>query len=53
LRGCVVLDANLAAPLVARSPRPFQFESAEQAHWLVESGTIAVEKLLVPRRTAA
>lgn len=53
LNGCVVLNATLAAPILARASGKFQCEDAEHAHWLVESGAIAVEQLLVPRRTAA
>lgn len=53
LRGCVVLNATLAAPVIAQAPGRFQCEDEEHARWLVESGTVPIEKLLVPRRTAA
>ena len=53
LNGCVVLDAELAKPVIARAPGLFQCEDAGHARWLVESGTIAVDKLMVPERTAA
>jgi hypothetical protein len=53
LRGCVVLCADLAAPILARAPGLFQCEDATHCKWLVERGAVAVEKLLVPQRTAA
>jgi hypothetical protein len=53
LRGCVVLDAELAAPILARVTGLFQCENADHARWLVESGTITVDRLMVPERTAA
>jgi hypothetical protein len=53
LRGCVVLDAGLAAPVLARAPGAFQCKGEDHARWLVESGAVALEKLLVPARAAA
>jgi hypothetical protein len=53
LRGAVVLNAELAAPILARGPGLFQCEDADHARWLVESGAVAVDKLMVPGRTAA
>ena len=53
LRGAVVLNAELAAPILARTPGLFQCEDADHARWLVESGAVAVDKLMVPARTAA
>jgi hypothetical protein len=53
LKGCVVLHADLAAPIFARAPGKFQCEDEDHARWLVESGVLDVENLLVPRRAAA
>jgi hypothetical protein len=53
LKGCVVLDAKLAAPILAQAPGKFQCEDEDHARWLVESKAVEMEKLLVPRRTAA
>lgn len=53
LNGCVILDADLAKPVIARAPGPFQCENEEQAKWLVESGAVPIDRLLVPERRAA
>lgn len=53
LNGCVVLNAALAAPVIARASGKFQCEDADHCKWLVESGAVPIEKLLVPRRAAA
>jgi hypothetical protein len=53
LRGCVILNSALAAETIAQAPGKFQCEDEHHARWLVESHTISVEKLLVPRRNAA
>jgi hypothetical protein len=52
LRGAVVLNAERAAPILARAPGLFQSENEDHARWLVESGAVAIEKLMVPRRAA-
>ncbi|MET0530858.1 MAG: hypothetical protein ABW003_21395, partial [Microvirga sp.] len=52
LRGCVVLDPRLAAPILRQAPAPFQCEDVGQAQWLVDTGAIAVSELLVPARRA-
>jgi hypothetical protein len=53
LRGCVVLNAALAAPIFARAPGKFQCEDEDHARWLVGTGAVTVENLLVPGRAAA
>jgi hypothetical protein len=53
LKGCVVLNAALAAPIFAKAPGKFQCEHEAHARWLAESGAIRVDKLFVPRRAAA
>jgi hypothetical protein len=53
LKGCVVLNAALAAPILASAPGSFQCEDNDHARWLVESGAIPVEKLMVPQRSVA
>jgi hypothetical protein len=52
LRGCVVLDPRLAAPILRQAPGPFQCEDVDQAQWLVDTGAIAISELLVPARRA-
>lgn len=52
LRGAVVVNPRLAAPILAQAPGPFQCEDLEQARWLVETGAIAVSELMVPARRA-
>ena len=52
LRGCVVLDPRLAAPILRQAPGSFQCEDVDQAQWLVDTGAIAVSELLVPARRA-
>lgn len=52
LRGCVVLSPRLAGPILASAPGYFQCEDVEHAQWLVDTGAIAVSKLLVPARRA-
>jgi hypothetical protein len=53
LRGCVVLDAKLAASILARAPGQFQCENVDHCRWLVESGAVDIAKLLVPWRAVA
>jgi len=53
LKGCVVLNAPLAAPIIARAPGMLQCEDVVHARWLVGSGAVVIEKLMVPRRSAA
>jgi hypothetical protein len=53
LRGTVVLAADLAAPIISQALGKFQCENEDHARWLVDSGAVCVENLLVPRRVAA
>jgi len=50
LRGCVVLDPCLGAPILRQAPGPFQCENTDHAKWLVDSGAIAMSELWVPSR---
>jgi hypothetical protein len=52
LRGCVVLEPRLAAPVLRQASGSFQCEDVAQAQWLVDTGAIAVNALLVPSRRA-
>jgi hypothetical protein len=52
LRGCVVVDPRLAAPILRQAPGRFQCEDEVQAGWLVETGAVALSELLVPARRA-
>jgi hypothetical protein len=53
LKGCVILDTGLAAPLLRHAPGQFQCAGAHHAKWLIETGTIAADRLLVPATRSA
>jgi hypothetical protein len=53
LRGCVVLNPCLAAPILAQAPGQFQCEDEEHARWLIDTGAVPISKLLVPARKAS
>jgi hypothetical protein len=50
LRGCVVLNPRLAAPILAQAPGFFQCEDEDHARWLVDEGAVVMNKLMVPAR---
>jgi hypothetical protein len=52
LRGCVVLNPRLAAPILAPAPGQFQCEDEEHAQWLIDTGAVPISQLLVPARGA-
>ncbi len=53
LRGCVVLNPRLAARILVEAPGKFQCEDEGHARWLVETGAVAMDRLMVPMRRAA
>jgi len=53
LRGCVVLNPWLAAPILAEAPGKFQCEDEDHARWLVDARDVAMNELMVPVRRAA
>ena len=53
LRGCVVLNPFLAAPVLAQAPGSFQCEGKAHAQWLVGTGAIAALNLKIPMARAA
>jgi hypothetical protein len=53
LRGCVVLNPRLAAPILALAPGFFQCEDEVHARWLVDTGAVAMSKLMVPSGSTA
>ena len=48
-QGTVVLDADLARPLLAKALGPLACESRALAEWLVEAKTVPGSSLLVPK----
>jgi hypothetical protein len=53
LRGCVVVNPRLAAPILALAPGFFQCEDEVHARWLVDTGAVAMSKLMVPSGSTA
>jgi hypothetical protein len=49
LRGCVVLNPQLAAPILAGAPGKFQAENDAHARWLIRSGAVVRDQLQRPK----
>jgi hypothetical protein len=47
LRGCVVLDPSLAGLILNEGPGLFQCENTDHARWLVKTGALLMDKLLI------